>query len=86
MNEEVIHYEDMQNLSEKVMNAEQLENSSPPSILPVDTGAGAGAIAGLAVGYVLLLLIRRKIRNDLSRFRDPSQRASIYFAEVFLLS
>ena len=57
MNEEVIHYEDMQNLSEKVMNAEQLENSSPPSILPVDTGAGAGAIAGPAVGAAIALAI-----------------------------
>jgi len=39
------------------MNAEQLENSSPPSILPVDTGAGAGAIAGLAVGAAIALAI-----------------------------
>ena len=46
------------------MNTEQLENSSPPSILPVDTGAGAGAIAGLVVGYVLSLRIRRKIQNN----------------------
>ena len=57
------------------MNGEQLENSSPLSILPVDTGAGAGAVAGLAVGYVLLLLIRRKIRNDLSRFSGPQSKS-----------
>ena len=50
------------------MNTEQLENSSPPSILPVDTGAGAGAIAGLVVGYVLSLRIRRKIQKNASDF------------------
>ena len=59
------------------MNTEHLENSSPLSILPVDTGAGAGAIAGLVVGYVLSLRIRRKIQNN-ARFEERQRTIGLH--------